>query len=115
MATFEQIKNLFVTLSSFAAIDESVHADEASPGENDGYVERTLVVPGRYVGHGEGQVTFVLTIWDDNTPDEFTISFCDVFANRLHEVDVAVGDIGRHCRFHGVSQEQHAVLRALLA
>ena len=115
MATFEQIKNVFIALSAFASIDESVHADEPSPGENDGYVERTLTIPARYAGHGEGQVTIVLTVWDDHTPDEYTIEFSDVFSSKLRAVDVAVGDIGRHCRFHGVTQEQHAVLRALLA
>lgn len=48
-------------------------------------------------------------------PDEYTVEFSDVFSSKLRAVDVAVGDIGKRCRFHGVSQEQHAVLRALLA
>lgn len=104
MTTFTQAKYVFIALASFLNLEEAVHADAPSPGENDGFIERVLEVPVRIVAKGDATLRFTLTVWDDhNTPDEWLLS--------NGNEDVAFSDVSR---FYGLTQEQGAVIRALL-
>ncbi len=104
MATYVQAKNVFIALSSFLNLTEAVHTEPSNPGDPDGYIERVLEIPVLLVAKGDATLRFTLTVWDDSTPDEWSLS-CD-------GEDVVFDNVDR---YYGVSMEQHAVIRALLA
>lgn len=104
MTTYVQARNVFTSLLAFARIDEAVHAEPSNPGTADGYLERMLEIPVRLVAKGDATLRFTLTLWDDSTPNEWSLS-CD-------GEDVVFDDVDR---YYGLTPEQGAVIRALLA